>query len=169
MFLRCNHVVPLCTSPPFINTTPACPRLNFCKSFFLSSYLCLPALSHSIMPRLSLVPHPRSLMPRSFLMPCLSLVLRSFLVPCPSLVLCVLCPCLVPHPHSLIPRPFLLCAMSLPHPHPHTLHAAPTPFPLAYLGCTMSQCLRAALDASPLASVHVPATACTCIRIIGLD
>ena len=107
-------------------------------------------------------PRP-SLVPRSFLVP------RPSLVPCHSLVLCVLCPCLVLHPHSLIPRPSLLCATSLPHPHPHTLHTAPTPLPPVYLGCMMSQHLRAVLDASPLASVHVSAPACTCIRIIGLD
>ena len=164
MFLSitCTCIVPLCTSPPFIDTTPACPCLNFCKFFFsfLLSYLCLLVLSHSLVPRPSLVPHPHSLVPRPFLVLRHSLVLHPSIVPCP---------CLVPHPHSLLLRSSLLCATSLPRPHPHTLHAAPTPLPPAYLSCMTSRPLCAASDASPLASACVPAPACTCIRNIGLD
>ena len=177
MFLSitCTCIVPLCTSPPFIDTTPACLRLNFCKFFFsfLLSYLCLLALFHSLVPHPSLVLHPHSLMP------CPSLVLHPHsLVPCPFLMLChslvprhsvVPRPCLVPHLHSLLLCSSLLCATSLLCPHPHTLHTAPTPLPLAYLGCITSRPLHAVSDASPLVSVCVPAPACTCIRNIGLD
>ena len=184
-----------------LRPTPTLPASTPGKFFFsfLLSYLYLPALSHSLVPRPSVVPHPHSLMLRPSLMPCPSravslhcatslrrtasplpraaslprpslvprhsLVPRPFLMPRPFLVPR---PCLVPR-HSLVPHPCLVPPPHslIPRPHPHTLHAAPTPHPPAYLGCMTSRPLRAASDTSPLTSVRVSAPACTCIRIIS--
>ena len=117
----------LCTSPPFVDTTPACPRLNFCKSFFsfLLSYLCLPALFHSLMPRPSVVPHPHSLVLHPFLVPLSCRVTPSCCVPslCRVPVSCRVTPsCHVPVSYHL-PTP----SYRAPTLTRCTLHQPPTP------------------------------------------
>ena len=185
MFLRCNYIVPLCMSPPFIDTTPACLRLNFCKSFFfvvLPLLTCVVPLHHATSLPRTASPLPRAtFLPHAASVPCATFLPRAVSVPCAAFLPCATS---IPHAMSLsrvVHIVSLSCTIS-PLPHTTSLpslchvppaspppHAAPTPLPLAYLGCMTSWCLCTALDASPLVSVHVPAPACTCIRIIELD
>ena len=126
----------LCTSPPFINTTPACPCLNFCKSFFFF-FVVLPLLTCVVpLPRTTSLHCTTSPLPCAVSLPRAASLPRATSLPrAASIPRTTSLPCAASLPHAAsLPRATSLSCTTSPLPHtasppPHAARCANPPPP----------------------------------------